>query len=108
VEKSVEYNALCLGPHEYTMGPNADLRVCLPRQHNLITQFQMNLMWFSQSRHVSNTILWRILMSDLGDLSLRKLAKLRDELEMSFCAVEFYDTIFEPFYPCYTCPADRV
>jgi hypothetical protein len=47
-------------------------------------------------------------MSDLGDLSLRKLAKLRDELEMSLCAVEFYGTIFEPFYPCYTCPADRV
>jgi hypothetical protein len=29
-------------------------------------------------------------MSDLGDLSLWKLAKLRDELEMSFYAVEFY------------------
>ena len=47
-------------------------------------------------------------MSDLGDLTLRKLAALRDELEMSFCAVEFYGTSFHPGAPYWTCPADRV
>ena len=47
-------------------------------------------------------------MSDLGNLSLRNLAKLRNELQMSFCAVEFYGMIFEPFYPYWTCPTDRV
>ena len=43
-------------------------------------------------------------MSDLGDLSLRKLAALRDELEMSFCAVEFYGMSFHPGYSYWTCP----
>ena len=108
VDKNVEYNALRLAQYEYAMGPNVDFRVCLPREHKLITHFQMNLMWFSQSRHVNSGISRRILMSDLGDLSLRNLAKLRDELGMSFCAVEFYGMIFEPFYPYWTCPADRV
>jgi hypothetical protein len=108
VDKSVEYNALRLAQHEYAMGPNVDLRVCFPREHNFITQFQMNLMWFSQSRHVSSNFLWKILMSDLGNLSLRKLAKLRDELEMSFCVVEFYGMIFDPIYPYWTYSADRV
>ena len=108
VDKSVEYNALRLAQYEYAMGPNVDLRVCLPREHNLITQFQMNMMWFSHSRHVSSKISRRILMSDLGDLSLRSLAKLRDELESCWCAVENYGMIFESFYPYWTCPADRV
>ena len=108
MDKNVEYNALRLAQHEYAMGPNVDLRVSLPREHNLITRVQMNLMWFSQSQHVSLKILWKILMSNLGDLSLRKLAKLRDELEMSFCVVEFYGMIFHPIYPYWTCPADRV
>jgi hypothetical protein len=108
VDKSVEYNALHLVQHEYVMGPNGVRRVCLSREHNLIAQFQMNLMWFSQSRHISSRISWRIFMSDLGDLSLHKLAKLRDELEMCWCAVKIYGMIFEPFYPYRTCPADRV
>ena len=108
VDKSVEYNAFRLAQHEYAMGSNVNFRVCLPREHNLITQFQINLMWFSQSRHNSSRISRKILMSDLGDLSLRNLAKLRDELEMSFCAMEFYGMIFEPFNPYWTCPADRV
>ena len=90
------------------MGPIVDFKVCLPREHNLITQSQMNSMWFSQSRHNNSRILRRILMSDLGDLSLRNLAKLRDELEISLCAMEFYGMIFEPFYPYWTCPTDRV
>jgi hypothetical protein len=108
VDKSVEYNALRLAQYEYAMGPNVDLRVCLPREHNLITQFQMNMMWFSRSRHVSSKISRRILMSDLGDLSLRSLAKLRDELESCWCAEEFYGMIFESFYPYWTYPANRV
>jgi hypothetical protein len=87
---------------------NDDIRVCLSREHNLVTQFQQNLMWFSRGRHVSSRISRRILMSDLGHLSLRKLAKLRDELEMSFYAVEFYDMSFHLGAPYWTCPADRV
>jgi hypothetical protein len=38
-------------------------------------------------------------MSNLGELSLRKLAKLRDELEMSLCEVEFYGMSFHPGAP---------
>ena len=108
VDKSAEYNALRLAQYEYAMGPNVVPRVCLPREHNLITQFQQNLMWFSHSWHVSSQISWRILMSDLGDLSLWKLAALRDELEMSFSTVEFYGMSFHPGAPYWTCPADRV
>jgi hypothetical protein len=81
MDKNMEYNALRLAQHEYSMGPNGVRRVYLIRKHNLIHQFQINLMWFSQSRHVSSKISRRIFMSDLGDLSLHSLAKLKDELE---------------------------
>jgi hypothetical protein len=47
-------------------------------------------------------------MLDLWNLSLRKLAKLRDELEMSFSAVEFYGMSFYPDVPYWTCSADKV
>jgi hypothetical protein len=47
-------------------------------------------------------------MSDLGDLSLQKLVALRDELEMSFSAVEFYGMSFHPRAPYWTCSARRV
>jgi hypothetical protein len=47
-------------------------------------------------------------LSELWDLSLRSLAKLRDELESCWCAVEIYGMIFESFYPYWTCLADRV
>ena len=104
----MEYNALCLAQYEYAMYPHEVKLACLPREHNLIRQFQLNMMWFSCSRHVNSTISRRILILDLGDLSLWKLAKLRGELEMCWCAVEFYGMIFEPFYPFWTCPADRV
>ena len=87
MDKSVEYNALRLAQYEYAMCPHEVKWACLPREHNLIRQFQLNMMWFSRSRHVSSTISRRILMSNLGDLSLRKLAKLRGELEMCWCAV---------------------
>jgi hypothetical protein len=103
----VEYNALRLAQHE-SMGPNGVPRVCLIREHNFIHQFQMNSLWFSHSRHVTSKISRRILMSDLGDLSMRSLAKLKDELESCWCAVEIYGMIFESFYPYWTCPADRV
>jgi hypothetical protein len=65
VDKSMEYTALCLAQYEYAMCPNDVRRVCLPHEHNLIIQFQQKLMWFSQSRHTSSRILWRILMSNL-------------------------------------------
>ena len=51
VDKSAEFNALRLAQYEYAMGPNAVIRVCLPREHNLITQFQLNLMW----SHIAGT-----------------------------------------------------
>ena len=99
VDKNVKYNALRLAQYEYAMCPNEVKWVYLPREHNLIRQFQLNLMWFSHSRHVSSKILRRILMSDLRYLSLRKLVALRDELEISFCVVEFYGMIFHSIYP---------
>ena len=108
VDKSVEFNALCLAECEYAMWPNDVRKVCLARKHNLITQFQKNLMWFSNSRHVSSRVSRKILMSELGDLTLWKLAALRDELEMSFCMVEFYGMSFHPGAPYWTCLADRV
>ena len=77
VDKIAKFNALCLAQYEYAMGPNALIRVCLLREHNLITQFQQIIMWFSHSRHVNSRISRRIFLSDLGDLSLRKLAALR-------------------------------
>ena len=95
VNKSVEYNALRLAQHEYCMGRIGVLRVCLIREHNLIHQFQMNSFWFSHSRHVTSKIPTRILISDLGDLSLSSLAKLKDELENCWCAGEMYGIIFE-------------
>ena len=90
------------------MGPNALPMLCLPRKHNLVKLFQLNFMLFSQSRHATSTISRRILMSDLKDLSLRSLAKLRSELEGCWGAVEIYGMIFESFYPYWTCPANRV
>ena len=46
VDKSAEFNALRLAQYKYAMGPNAVKKVCLPREHNFITQFQQNSMWF--------------------------------------------------------------
>ena len=69
VNKSVEYNAFRLAQYEYAMYSHDVIRVCLPREHNLITQFQQNLMWCSRSRYVSSKISRRSLISDLGDLN---------------------------------------
>ena len=88
MDSTLEYNALRSAQHEYAMDPNVTIWACFPREHNLITQFQMNLMSFSQSRYITSNFLQIILTSDLGDLALRSLTKLRDELEMSYCAVE--------------------
>ena len=60
VDSSVEYNALCLAAHEFRMDPHA-LPEWLSREHNLIKNFKLNLMLFSQSRHVTLTISDRIL-----------------------------------------------
>ena len=108
VDKSAEYNALHLAQYEYAMCPKEVKWACFPREHSLISQFHLNLMWFSCSRHVNTQLPWRIRMLDLEDLSFPKLARLRNELEMCWCAVEFYGTIFETFYPYWTCSADRV
>ena len=108
VDKSAEYNALRLAQYEYAMCPKEVKWACFPREHSLISQFHLNLMWFSRSRHVSTKLPRRICMSDLEDLSLPNLTTLRNELEMCWCAVEFYGMIFESFYPYWTCPANRV
>ena len=39
VDKSVEYNALCLAQYEYAMCPNDVIRVCLPCEHNSSLNF---------------------------------------------------------------------
>jgi hypothetical protein len=95
VDRSVEYNPLRLAQHDYSMCPNALLRLCLPHEHNLVKFFQLNFMLFSLSRHVTSKISKRIIMSDLRDLSLRYLAKLRNESEGCCGAVEIYGMIFE-------------
>ena len=41
-------------------------------------------------------------------MSLRKLAKLKDVLEMSLCAAEFYGMSFQLGAPYWICSADRV
>jgi hypothetical protein len=84
VNSSVEYNALCLAAHKYSMGPHAFPELCLPRKHNLVILFKLNFMLFSKSRHVTSKFSKRILRSDLGDLSLRSLAKLRTKLEACY------------------------
>jgi hypothetical protein len=105
VDSSVEYNALRLAAHEYSMSPHALLQLCLPREDNLVKLFKLNFMLFSKSRHVTSKLSRRIRMSDLEDLSLRSLAKLRTELEGCYAAVESYGMTFGPFYPYWTCPA---
>ena len=67
VDNSVEYNALRLAAHEFRMGPHALPKLCLPREHNLVKLFKLNLMLFSHSRHVTSTISEGILRSELGD-----------------------------------------
>ena len=69
--------------------------------------FKLNFMLFSESRHVTSKISNKILRSELGDLSLQSLAKLRNELESCYGAVEFSGMSFGSFYPYWTCPADR-
>ncbi len=109
VDCTVEFNALRLAAHEFRMGPHALPEICyLPREHNLVKLFKINLMLFSQSRHITSQISKRILRSELKDLSLHSLAKLRNELESCYGAVEFYGMFFGSFYPYWTCPADRV
>ena len=95
MDSIVEYNALRLAAHEYSMAPHALSQLCLPREHHIIKLCKMNFILFLQSRHVSSKISNRILRSDLGHLSLRSLAKLRDELEVCYVAVEIYGMLLE-------------
>ena len=39
MNSTVEYNAIFLAQHEYSMGPYVAFWACLPRKHHLITQF---------------------------------------------------------------------
>jgi hypothetical protein len=54
VDNIVEYNALRLAAHEYSMGPHALPELYLPREHNLVKLFKLNFMLFSKSRHVTS------------------------------------------------------
>jgi hypothetical protein len=90
------------------MGPYGIPHLCLPREHNLVKLFKLNFMLFSESRHVTSKISKRILRSDLDDLSLRSLAKLRTELEACYSEENIYGMFFGSFYPYWTCSANRV
>ena len=108
VDSTVEYNALRLAAHEFRMGPHGIPELCLPREHNLVKLFKLNFKLFSESRHVTSNLSQRILRSELRDLSLRSLAKLRTELEASYGAVHIYGLFFGPSWPYWICPAKRV
>jgi hypothetical protein len=108
VDSIVEYNALRLAVIEYSMGPHRIPELCLPREHNLVKLFKLNFMLFSESRHVTSKIFQRILRPDLGDLSLRSLAKLRTTHDCCYGATEICGKFFGSFYPYWTCPAYRV
>jgi hypothetical protein len=90
------------------MGPHGIPELCLLREHNLVKLFKLNFMLFSKIWHVTSRISQRILRSELGDLSLRSLAKLRTELEACYAAENMYGMFFGSFYPYWTCPANRV
>ena len=107
VDKSIEYNALCLAEYNCAMWPNDWGRRYMSREYNIVTQFRENMMWFSKSRHVTTRVSRRILRARLEDLTLPELDGLREVLEMSFYAVEFYGMSFHPTTPYWTCPADR-
>jgi hypothetical protein len=108
VDSTVEYNALRLAAHEFKMGPHGIPELCLPREHNLVKLFKLNFQLFSESRHVTSKLSQRILRSELRDLSLRSLAKLRTELEASYGAENIYGLFFGPSWPFWICPAKRV
>jgi hypothetical protein len=77
-------------------------------EYNIVTQFQENMKWFSKSRHVTTRVSRRILQAGLEELTLLELDGLREALEASFHAVEFYDMRFHTTAPYWTCPADRM
>jgi hypothetical protein len=108
VDKSTEYNALRLAEYECARWPYDWRRRFMTREYNIVTQFQENMMWFSKSRHVSTRVSKKILRARLEDLTLPELDGLREALEMSFYAVEFYGMSFHRTAPYWTCPADRV
>ena len=77
-------------------------------EYNIVTQFQENMKWFSKSRHVTTRVSRRILQAGLEELTLLELDGLREALEASFHAVEFYDMRFHTTALYWTCPADRM
>ena len=73
MDKSAEYNAFRLAQYEYAMCPYEVKWACLPRKHNLIRKFRLNMMWLSRSRHISSKFSRRIFMSDLGDFGIAEI-----------------------------------
>jgi hypothetical protein len=108
VDSTVKYNALRLAAHEFRMGPHGIPELCLSHEHNMVKLFKLNFMLFSESRHVTSNLFQRILRSELWDLSLRSLAKLRIELEGTYGADNLYGLFFGPSWPYWTCPAKRM
>ena len=108
VDKSTEYNALRLAKYDCAMWPNDWRRRFMTRKYNIVTQFHENMKWFSKSRHLTTWVSRKTLRASLEELTLPKLDGLREALEMSFYAVEFYGMSFHPTAPYWTCPADRV
>lgn len=108
VDKSTEYNALRLAEYDCAMWPNDLNTRFMTREFNIVTQFQENMKWFSKSRHVTTRVSRRTLRARLEDLTLSELDGLREALEMSFYAVEFYGMTFHSSAPYWICPSDRV
>jgi hypothetical protein len=108
VDISTEYNALRLAEYDCRMWPNDWRRRFMTREYNIVTQFQENMKWFSKSWHVTTRVSRRILRAGLEELTLPELDGLREALEASFYAVEFYGMSFHPTAPYWTCPTDRV
>jgi hypothetical protein len=61
VDRSTEYNALRLAEYDCAMWPNDWRRRYSPREYNIVTQFQENMVWFSRSRHLTTRVPRRIL-----------------------------------------------
>lgn len=108
VDNSTEYNALRLAEYDCAMWPNDLRRPFFICEYNIVTQFQENMKWFSKSRHLTTRVSQKTLRARLQDLTLSELYGLREALEMSFYAVEFYGMIFHSSAPYWICPSDRV
>ena len=103
-----QYNVLRLAEYNHAIWPNHTMMRFTSIEKNIVSLFQDNMKCFTKSRHVSIQISRRILQARLEDLTLPQLDRLREELEMSFYAVEVYGMIFHATAPYWTCPTNRV